>query len=88
MLHREDQVYVKAQKYDIVKAKKSIRVLPGTMNSYNKSIEHKDFNGYGIVLDASDSFAQIYLPNRLIKLIKKDNLIVEIKFNKKCKFKT
>ena len=40
MLHREDQVHVKANKYDIVRAKKTVRVVPGVMNSYNKTIEH------------------------------------------------
>lgn len=76
MLHREDQIHVKAKKHDLVKAKKHIRVLPGTMNSYNKSVEHVEFNGYGLVLDVSKSFAHVYLPNRTRKLLKIDQLIV------------
>ena len=76
MLHREDQIHIKARKYDIVRAKKHIRVLPGTMNSYNKTVEHLDFTGYGLVLDVSNSFAHVYLPNRTRILLKSEHLIV------------
>lgn len=76
MLHREEQIHLKAAQYDVVRAKKTIRVLPGTMNSYNKTVEHVDFYGYALVLDVSNSFAQIYLPNRTRKLLKIENLIV------------
>jgi len=80
MLHREDQVHIKANKYDIVRAKKTVRIVPGVMNSYNKSIEHLDFSGYGLVTGRSDSFAEVYLPNRTRKLLKIDNLIVVAKW--------
>ena len=80
MLHREDQVHIKANKYDIVRAKKHIRVLPGTMNSYNKTVEHLDFIGYGLVTGKSDSFAEVYLPNRTRRLLKIENLIVVAKW--------
>ena len=76
MLHREEQVHLKAKQYDIVRAKKTIRVLAGTMNSYNKTVEHVEFYGYALILGVSNSFAQIYLPNRTRKLIKIENLIV------------
>jgi len=79
MLHREDQVHIKANKYDIVRAKKTVRVVPGVMNSYNKTIEHLDFSGYGLVTGRSDSFAEVYLPNRTRKLLKIENLIVVAK---------
>lgn len=81
MLHREDQVHIEAKKYDIVRSKKHIRVLPGTMNSYNKTVEHTDFSGYGLVLDISETFAHVYLPNRSKKLLKIDHLIVVSKWN-------
>ena len=80
MLHREDQVHIKANKYDIVRAKKTVRVVPGVMNSYNKTIEHLDFSGYGLVTGKSDSFAEVYLPNRTRKLLKVENLIVVSKW--------
>lgn len=80
MLHREDQVTIKANQYDIVRAKKTIRVVAGVMNSYNKSIEHKDFEGYGLVTGKSENFAEVYLPNRTRKLLKVDNLIVVLKW--------
>ena len=80
MLHREDQVHVKANKYDIVRAKKTVRVVPGVMNSYNKTIEHLDFLGYGLITGKSDSFAEVYLPNRTRKLLKIENLIVVAKW--------
>lgn len=80
MLHREDQVHIKANKYDIVRAKKTVRVVPGVMNSYNKTIEHLAFLGYGLVTGRSDSFAEVYLPNRTRKLLKIENLIVVAKW--------
>lgn len=76
MLHREDQVHIKAMQYDIVRSKKTVRVVPGVMNSYNKTIEHLDFSGYGLVTGKSDTFAEVYLPNRTRKLLKIENLIV------------
>jgi ABC-type Fe3+/spermidine/putrescine transport system ATPase subunit len=76
MLHREEQIVIRPEKYDIVRAKKSIRVLPGRMNSFNKQVEHKEFNGYALVIGTSDSFAQVYFPNRTRKLLRVANLIV------------
>mgnify|MGYP001385939901 CR=1 FL=1 len=76
MLHREDQIHVKADKYDIVRAAKSVRVLPGTMNSYNKTVDYYPFEGCALVLGVSKSYAQIYLPNRERKLIQVEKLIV------------
>jgi len=80
MLHREDQVHIKANQYDVVRSKKTLKVLSGVMNSYNRTIEKTDFEGYGLVLDLSDSFAHVYLPNRTRKLLKIDNLIVIAKW--------
>ena len=80
MLHREDQVHIKPKKYDIVRSKKTLRVVPGVMNSYNKTIESFDFPGYALVLAVSESFAHIYLPNRTRKLLKSDSLIVVAKW--------
>ena len=80
MLHREDQVHVKPRQYDIVRSKKTLRVVPGVMNSYNKTIESFDFPGYALVLGVSESFAQIYLPNRTRKLLKSESLIVVAKW--------
>ncbi len=76
MLHREEQITTKAVKYDIVRARVYIKALPGRMNSFNKQVEHKDFDGYAIVLGTSDSFAQVYFPNRARKLIRIANLVV------------
>ena len=80
MLHREEQIQVEAKLYDIVRARVYIKALPGRMNSFNKQVEHKDFNGFALVLGTSDSFAQIYLPNRTRKLIRVKNLIVVSKW--------
>ena len=80
MLHREEQIHVKAKKYDIVRSKKHIRVLPGTMNSYNKTVEHLDFHGFGLVLNTSETFAHVYFPNRTIKLLNSKYLIVVAKW--------
>ena len=82
MLHREEQIQTKAEKHDIVRAKKSIRVLPGRMNSFNKQVEYKAFNGYALVLGTSDTFAQVYFPNRERKLIKVQDLIVVSEWKK------
>ena len=82
MLHREDQVHIKANQYDVVRSKKTVRVVPGVMNSYNKTIEHLDFSGYGLVTGKSDNFAEVYLPNRTMKLLKIENLIVVAKWKK------
>ena len=80
MLPREDPLYIKANQYDVVRSKKTLKVLSGVMNSYNRTIEKTDFEGYGLVLDLSDSFAHVYLPNRTRKLLKIDNLIVVAKW--------
>ena len=80
MLHREDQIQIKANQYDIVRSKKTLRVVSGVMNSYNKTIEKKDFEGYGLITGKSDSFAEVYLPNRTKKLIKIESLIVVSKW--------
>jgi hypothetical protein len=85
MFHREDQVIIKANQYDVVRSKKTLRVMSGVMNSYNKTVERTDFDGYGLVLDLSDSFAHVYLPNRSRKLLKISNLIVVAKWNKNNK---
>jgi len=82
MLHREDQLHIKAQTADIVRARVYIKALPGRMNSFNKQVEHKDFDGYALVLGTSDNFAQIYLPNRTRKLLNIKNLIVVAKWKK------
>ena len=82
MLHREEQVHIKAEKYDIVRARVYIKSLPGRMNSYNKQVEHKDFNGYALVTGASDSFCTVHLPNRETKLYRNKNLIVVVKYKK------
>ena len=76
MLHREEQTHLEPNQYDVVRSKKTIRVLPGTMNSYNKTVEHKDFEGYGLVTGRSDTFVEVYLPNRTRKLLRVKNLIV------------
>ena len=80
MLHREDQIHTEVEKYDIVRARVYMKTLPGRMNSYNKVSEHKDFNGYALVLGYSNSFCLVYFPNREQKLLKKENLIVVSKF--------
>ena len=80
MLHREDQVHIKAKKYDVVRSKKTVRVVPGVMNSYNRTVESFDFPGYALVLDVANSFAHVYLPNRTRKLLKSENLIVVAKW--------
>ena len=82
MLHREDQIHYKAQKYDIVRARVYIKALPGRMNSFNKQVEHQDFSGYALVLGSSDSFCEVYLPNRQTKLFRNKNLIVVSKYEK------
>ena len=81
MLHREDQIKIPIQKYDIVSAISYIKRLPGRMNSYNKKIEgHKEFEGYAMVIGESDNFAHLYFPNRNIILIKKSFIKVAIKY--------
>tara|TARA_Y100000768_G_C23378018_1_gene407205 strand:- start:199 stop:444 length:246 start_codon:yes stop_codon:yes gene_type:complete len=80
MLHREDQIHEEVKKYDIVRSKIYARVVAGRMNSYNKTINHKDFEGYALVTGRSDTFAEIYLPNRTRKLLKISNLIVVSKW--------
>lgn len=69
-------------RYDIVRAKIEWYATPGRMNSYNKQVETKAFEGYAIVLNASESFANVYLPNKTQKLIMKKNLVVIIKYKK------
>ena len=90
MLHREDQKHIDVEIYDIVRARVYMKPLPGRMNSYNKQVEHRDFNGYALVLGCSNSFCSVYFPNREQKLLRKENLIVVSKWkkiNKTCKFK-
>ena len=59
MLHREEQIKILVEKYDIVRAKIYLKPIPGRMNSFNKTIEHQDFYGYGIITNASDSFCNV-----------------------------
>ena len=80
MLHREDQTRIKIEKYDVVRARVYMKPVPGRMNSYNKLAQHKDFNGYALVLGYSDSFCLVYFPNREQKLLRKENLIVVAKW--------
>ena len=80
MLHREDQIYIEANQYDIVSSKIYARVVAGRMNSYNKTVDHKDFEGYALVTGRSGTFAEVYLPNRTRKLLKVSNLIVVSKW--------
>ena len=81
MLHREDQIGKKIEIYDLVLAKSYVKRLPGRMNSYNKKIDnYKEFEGYALVLGESDSFAQLYFPNREKRLIKKSLIEVAIKY--------
>lgn len=80
MLHREAQINSPVEKNDIVRAKVYLKPIPGRMNSFNKSIEQKDFNGYAIVLSSSDSYCQLYFPNRTMQLFKKHNLVVVSKY--------
>ena len=88
MLHREDQIKMDIETYDIVTAISHIKRLPGRMNSYNKIIkDYKEFEGYALVLGASESYAQIYFPNRERKLIKKSLIKVAIKFKKNVSLK-
>ena len=87
MLHREDQISIDPKRSDIVRGKKQIKVLPGTMNSYNKPVEFKVFEGYGMITGVSDSFATVYLPNRTRKLFKKTDLIVVINYKKNVSLK-
>ena len=81
MLHREDQIKTPIKKYDIVSAVSYCKRLPGRMNSYNKKVNgFKEFEGYALVLGESDNFAQLYFPNRKIKLMKKSFIKVAIKY--------
>jgi hypothetical protein len=50
------------------------------MNSYNKTIESFEFTGYALVLNTSNTFAHVYLPNRTLKMLKIENLIVVSKW--------
>ena len=80
MLHREAQTNMAVEKNDIVRAKVYLKPIPGRMNSFSKSVEHKDFHGYAIVLDETDSYCQLYFPNRTMQLYKKHNLVVVSKY--------
>ena len=81
MLHREPQIKKPIEMYDIVSAIPYIKRLPGRMNSYNKKVDdYKEFEGYALVLNSSESFAKLYFPNRETKLIKTSLLKVAIKF--------
>ena len=58
------------------------------MNSYNKIIEgYKEFEGYALVLGESESFAQLYFPNRERKLIRKSLIKAVIKYKTTTKEK-
>jgi hypothetical protein len=83
MLHREAQTNPVVEKNDIVRAKVYLKPIPGIMNSFSKSVEHKDFDGYAIVIHDSDSYCQLYFPNRSMKLFKKQNLVVVSKYKNK-----
>ena len=88
MLHREDQIKSPIEKYDVVAAIPHIKRLPGRMNSYNKIIEgYKEFEGYALVLGESESFAQLYFPNRERKLIRKSLIKAVIKYKTTTKEK-
>ena len=76
---------VLVEKYDIVRARVYMKPVPGRMNSYNKQAEHRDFNGYALVLGDSNSFCLVYLPNREKQLIRKENLIVVSRLKQKNK---
>ena len=80
MLHREDQIHIEVEKYDIVRARAYMKPVPGRMNSYNKQAVHRDFNGYALVLGYSNSFCLVYFPNREQKLLRKENLVVVAKW--------
>ena len=81
MLHREPQLKKPIDKYDIVVAIPHIKRLPGRMNSYNKQIAgYKEFEGYALVLGGSESYVQLYFPNRERKIIKKSLIRVAIKY--------
>jgi len=80
MLHREDQIQQAINTYDIVKAKTHVRAIPGAMNSYSKSVQYKEFQGYGLVIGSSENYANVYFPNRETKLIKKSLIKIAIKF--------
>ena len=80
MLHREEQITMPVEKNDIVRARVYLKPIPGRMNSFSKSVEHKDFDGYAIVIRDSDSYCQLYFPNRTMKLFKKHNLVVVSKY--------
>tara|TARA_R110001583_G_scaffold164866_1_gene317357 strand:+ start:278 stop:511 length:234 start_codon:yes stop_codon:yes gene_type:complete len=67
-------------KYDIVAAKSLIKHLRGRMNTYNQTVESKEFHGFGIVAGVSNKFAGVYLPSAGIKLFKKINLLVVCKY--------
>ena len=64
------------KKYDLVAAKQIIKLARGRMNTYDQSYTFKAFDGYGIVLGASNNFVQIYLPNREKKLLKHNEIVV------------
>ena len=68
------------KKYDIVRGKQYTKWIGGRMNSYNKSIDHKEFEGYALVLNTSETFVHLYFPNRETRLIKKSLLELIIKF--------
>lgn len=83
MLHREAQTNAPVEKNDIVRAKVYLKPIPGRMNSFSKSVEHKDFDGYAIVIRDSDNYCQLYFPNRSMQLFKKQNLVVVSKYKNK-----
>ena len=81
MSHSETQLRVEVELYDIVSARIYFKPVAGRMNSFNRTVEHKDFTGFGLVVGKSDSFCLIYLPNRESKLFQIKNLVVASKFN-------
>ena len=69
-------------KYDIVKAKIQKKTIPGRMNSFNKKIDFKVFDGFGIVTGTSRNFAGVYLSNGTKNLYKKTEIVVIISYKK------
>ena len=70
----------KIEKYDLVIAKSSLKILPGRMNIYNQHVHHKKFSGIGLVIGASKSFCSVYLTSHQIRLFKNDELMILIKY--------
>lgn len=77
----------KIEKYDIVTSKKMKRIIAGKMTSFNRHAT-KAFDGFALVLGASESFCAIYSIKTGKLLVRKEDLKIALKFkkNKKCKF--